>query len=239
MEEIKTYLESENPDFETGFSLFCKYSRNQSLMAWIGRKKDRGMLLYNLRKMLKQGTVKINPVYSANMARFSGKAPGESSPADPAGPEQAEKKVESIFAYAHRYKREELPETLLPLYDKNTDAYKELRALHEKMKQCNSEPGRAAFRKDVLTLAGEIEGRWALITKKADEFHAAGGSEDQTISLSRLNTARAYISRMLKKESITEEQRLKVQEYYSFLIEHQATIKEETIAKLKERGFIS
>ena len=50
-QEIQNYLTGEILDFNEGFALFCKYSKNESLISWIGRKKDMERLIYNLKKL--------------------------------------------------------------------------------------------------------------------------------------------------------------------------------------------
>lgn len=247
MEEIKLYLEGAIPDFAQGYALFCKYSRNQSLMAYIGRKKDMDMLLYNLKKMLTEG-VQINPLFEANLARFGRGVDmilKSECVQDNAGKEVIEldkeklkKQWADLFDYAKRYKREELPEELVPLFDKNACMYKELRAIHEKMKQCNSDVGRAEFRTQILSQIMDINKRWELITNKANEFHSDDNGSNE-ITFTQLNSARSYISKMVNKDKITDEQRLKVIEYYKILVDNKAAINDKTIAKLKEKGFIS
>ena len=69
-EEIREYLSKPNPDFETGFSLFCRYSRNQSLMSWIGRKKDMARLLFELQKLEKLN-LQVNPQAAILAARYN------------------------------------------------------------------------------------------------------------------------------------------------------------------------
>jgi len=52
-----------------------------------------------------------------------------------------------------------------------------------------------------------------------------------------LNTARAYISKMMKVANLTEKQREMVKERYNELLTAGAAIKPETLSKLKEKGF--
>lgn len=248
MKEIEKYLESENPDFITGFTLFCRYSRNQSLMSYIGRKNDMEMLLYNLKKIVRDGA-KENPLFEAHFARFNKSQviplfenkPGNTGDnRDGNGEESFLSKTEEIISnYSRRYRREELPEELKPLFDKNIDSYKILRSLHEKMKMSRTDERRSYFRHHLVKLADSITDRWKLIHSKAEEYLKTKKGEPEPISAVQLNSARAYISKMLKKDKISEAQRLKIIEYYKLLKEADVAIKEETLQILKDKGFIS
>lgn len=248
MDEIKKYLEQEKPEFNEGFRLLCKYCRNQSLLSYIGRTGSMKHLMYNLQK-LSRNNVKPNPQAQSFEVRFNRTTPvqvveksssdDETSPQDEDNgenePSELELAEEIISHYKQRYRREDLPEHLQELWDKNTDQYKELRAYHEKMKQCNSDTGRAEFRELVVSLANAISDRYELIEEKMKD----NTNNQAAVPASKLNSARAYISKMLKKDKLSDEQVLKVKEYYQMLVDAEAEIKEETLMKLRERGYVS
>lgn len=219
MEEIKRWLNEASPDFDQGFALFCKYSRNQSLMSYIGRKRQMEMLTYELGKLATIGKITPNPHHKAQSIMFGKKAVEE----------VIQERVQVIDE--RRIMREDLPEALRELYDQNVEDYKLLRSLHEKLKNANSDAGRKEFREKILKLQGEIKRRWSIIDRGEVPV------EDDSVSSARINSNRAYISKMLKVENLTEKQREMIREKYAELISAKVALKPETLQKLKERGF--
>ncbi len=210
MDEVKNWLDMENPDFDQGFALFGKYSRNMSLISYIGRKRHMEMLVYEMKKIAKMKMVKPNP--------YASKVPVVAPV----------KKINVIDE--RKVNREDLPEQMRTLYDSNVEDYKEIRALHEKMKQANSDAGRAEFREKIIKLNLKIKRRWEIID--SGELPV----EDKVKS-SDINSARAYISKMMKKDELTAAQRELVKEKYDLIVTAGETLKEETLQKLKEKGF--
>lgn len=253
MEEVKKYLEQEKPTFQEGFHLLCKYCRNQSLLSYIGRTGSMQHLLYNLKKVAKMNikphprAMQMEATYNRQMDAPAQEPEQIQQPDDNGGADNANDPnecddislAEEIIAnYKKRFKREELPSQLQELYDKNTDLYKEMRAYHEKMKQCNSDVGRAEFRSIVVSMANEIADRYELIEKKMLEEEQQPKQAPASVTPAQINSARAYISKMLKKENISDAQRLKIQEYYQMLVDNGAEINEETLQRLRDKSFI-
>ena len=69
--EIDQYLQKEEKDFNEGFALFCRYSRNESLMSWIGRKKDDARLVYELGKLSRLGARTENPLADRHLSVYN------------------------------------------------------------------------------------------------------------------------------------------------------------------------
>ena len=229
MNEIKAYLEQESPDFTQGFALFCKYSRNQSLMAYIGRKQDMAMLVYNLQKLSEMGDITPNPNAEIHEVRFN-KAQTQPEASAPAEPEKV------LIVDERRVKREDLPEELKVVYDSIVNDYKLMRSIHEKIKNANSDTGRKEFRDQLTAIESQIKERWTQIDTQLGktENESGSGSGEKVLNI---NTARAYISKMLKKDVLTDEQRSMVKQKVEELISAGAVLKEETLLKLKEKGF--
>lgn len=220
MDDIRKWLNEQAPDFDQGFVLFCKYSRNQSLMSYIGRKKKMELLKYEMEKLSKMKILSPNPHFKAQYNQFSRAADS---------PETHTPKV--VVMDERKIKREDLPVELQELYDLNVDDYKKLRSYHEKMKNANSDAGRKEFREKISKLEASIKKRWSIID--SGEIPKV---EDPTANMN-LNTARAYISKMMKVANLTEKQREMVKERYNELLTAGAAIKPETLSKLKEKGF--
>lgn len=225
MEEIRQWLDTANPDFNQGFALFCKYSRNQSLMSYIGRKGQMQMLVHELQKLAALPKLSPNPFYKANITQFGVTIPVQSP---------VEKKVEKVVVIDERkVNREDFPEEMRIIYDKIVEDYKLQRSLHEKLKMANSDAGRAEFRKKIIDLNDQIKHGWAIIDGKIP----SGDQQAQTGISSQVNSARAYISKMLKKDNLTEDQRKLIMEKMKIIFDAGATLKEETLSALKAKGF--
>lgn len=213
MDEIKNWLSTENPDFDQGFQLLSMYSRNLSLINYIGRKRQMEMLVYELKKMTSTNAVlKPNP-------HALPKVNTSSAPVQP----------RVIVVDERKVNREDLPEEMKKVYDLIVDDYKELRILHEKMKMANSDAGRADFREKIIKREQKIKKRWEIID--------TGKFPEEPTGSAKINSARAYISKMMKKESLTPEQRELVKEKYNIILTAGETFKPEILQKLKEKGF--
>lgn len=223
MDEIRQWLNEANPDFNQGFALFCKYSRNQSLMKYIGRKGQMQMLVYEMEKLAALPKLAPNPFFYANIAQFGVVAPAQ--------PQTAVNEERVVVIDDRKVNREDLPEEMREIYDKIVEDYKLQRSLHEKLKQANSDVGRADFRKKIISLNGEIKRGWAIIDGKIPLVNTDKGISAQ------VNSARAYISKMLKKDILTDDQRKMIEEKMKIILDAGATLKAETLAALKAKGF--
>lgn len=210
MEEIKNWLSEENPDFDQGFNLLRTYSRNLSLISYIGRKRHGEMLKYELKKLASNKVMLPNPHAKASSV-------------------PAQRKT-VVIVDDRKVNREDLPEEMRKVYDLIVDDYKKLRILHEKMKMANSDKGRAEFRDRIVKLNQKIKKRWEIID--TGKF-----PEDKTTSSAHINSARAYISKMMKKEDLTPEQRELIKEKLNIIITSGEMLKPETLQKLKAKGF--
>jgi len=233
-QEIIDYLKCAEPDFSTGFALFCKFSRNESLMSWIGRKHDMEKLLYELDKMAQMETPKLNPLKDANIARYwkDTDSPKPSIPEDTAPAKTVFKTYDE-----RKTRRADLPENLQKVYDGISEDYKLRRGLHEKMKMATTNDDRASLRARILETDDRIRGGWleidAYLATKAQEEEKAKAADDFKES-----TARSYISKMLKKDTISAAQQATIKARYDALLAHGCTVTEELTNQLKERKLI-
>lgn len=226
MEEIRQWMKEENPDFDQGFTLFCKYSRQESLIRFISRKRDMVALRYQLEKILKYNP-KPNPFAKKNFARYLvAHTPAQQQSEEP-------KDVRLVVERELKVKLEDLPEDLQKVYLKILDDYKKQRIVHEKMKLANSDTGRAEFREDLLKLASEIKAGWAILDGRAKDIPEKKPSPPAA----QINSARAYITKMIKKESLTEQQKEGIKTRLDLIISSGEHLSKETLAKLKKHGF--
>ena len=197
-EEIREYLNKPNPDFDAGFSLFCRYSRNQSMMSWIGRKKDMERLLYELAKLEKQN-LPVNPQASVMNTRYN--TPGNvrlGVPVTGPGPQISFKTFDE-----RRTRRADLSEEMQKVYDDITEEYKLRRGYHEKLKMAKTDADRASLRERLLISQHKIEQGWKQIDAWLLEQEKNKSEKSFNVS-----SYRAYITKMLKKaDSLTPLQR--------------------------------
>lgn len=225
MEEIRQWMKEENPDFDQGFTLFCKYSRQESLIRFISRKRDMVALRYQLEKILKYNP-KPNPFAKKNFARYMvAQIPVPQKSEEPS-------EVKLVVERQLKVKLEDLPEDLQKVYLKILDDYKKQRIVHEKMKLANSDTGRAEFREDLLKLASEIKAGWAILDGKSNTIQKKVSSP-----AAQINSARAYITKALKNETLSKSQREGIKTRLEFILSSGEHLSKETLAKLKKRGF--
>lgn len=230
MEEIIEYLNLIDPGFAQGFGLFCKYSRNQSLMSYIGRKSDMEQLLYELKKLSAMGSITVNPNYEAHHIRFNRGLIAEQTVVTPVADEERIKILDE-----RKVNRADLPIHLQKLYDEITEEYKIQRGVHEKMKQANSDLGRKEFRDEVIRLRQSIAGKWEVIDSYLRNGEESRDDEQEKPRI-HVNSHRAYISKMLAKPKLTQEQKEAVKRKVEELLSLGEVLKPETLKRLKEKG---
>lgn len=187
-EEIREYLSKPNPDFETGFSLFCRYSRNQSLMSWIGRKKDMARLLFELQKLEKLN-LQVNPQAAILAARYNTPVSAIGQRVTSPGPQITFKTFDE-----RRTRRADLSPEMQKIYDQITEEYKLRRGYHEKLKMAKTDVDRASFRERLLISQNKIEEGWKQIDAWLLEKEKANSDKGFNAS-----TYRSYITKTLKK----------------------------------------
>ena len=246
IQEIHQYLQQANPDFNAGYGLFCKYSPNRILIESIGRRRDKDMLLYELKKLSDSGFVAFNSDATVMQIQSTAVQPQNfrSSPqftADDRSSQQnhdiqdAElRKAVSFRTYDdRRTRRSDLPPEMQIEFDANTADYSVRRALHEKMKMATTDSDRAQLRARILETQERIMQRW----KKIDDFQAKAAEETQAAAFNE-KSARAYISKALKEKNISDKKAAGVKARVKALLEHGCNISDETIRTLKARHLI-
>lgn len=231
--EINTYLQQENPDFNTGFSLFCRYSRNESLMSWIGRKKDMAKLIYELKKINNSPIVKENVRYQSNIVRFN--LFRNEDPQKPTVKEEDEIEIRFKTYDDRKTKRSDLPEDLQNVYDTIAEDYKLRKGYHEKMKMAQTDQDRADFRARIIETQERIIAGWTKIDEYLLNREKGKVQSDETFKES---SCRSYISKNLKKESITPAVAEGIKIRVKALLDHGCVIKDETMDLLKAKNLL-
>lgn len=195
IKEIVDYLNGESRDFDSGFALFCRYTKNRNLVHYIGRKRDMAKLLYELQKLAKQAIPeKLCPPNKATVVTVAAAQEDSST--------EGSASISVIRTYDERRTyRGDLPEHLQKVYDENAELYKLRRAWHEKMKFARTDVDRAKCRERLLDVHSQITRRW----KKIDDWILS--KEQQLVESDfKESSCRAYLSKQLKKESLSPEQ---------------------------------
>ena len=234
--EIVRYLASAEPDFNAGFALFCKYSRNRIAMDWISRRHDRAKLMYELEKLSRitaardvpsefvPPAVAVSPVVPLHQPE---------APASTAEPKRPAKKETVFKTYDdRRTRRSDLPPEYQAVFDRIAEDYKLRRALHEKMKLAKTDLDRSQLRSLVLETDERIRSGWAQI----DEYQARKASEAESVRVFNESTCRSYISKFLKRGSVSAAQVSTCRERLHALLEHGCAVDVKTLERLKEYG---
>lgn len=241
--EIQSYLKQANPDFTSGFALFCKYSPNRILIDSISRRHDMAMLLYELEKISNSGFYSPIPGpvpdVAVNIIKAQVITPAEKEPLPAVNNavitvDNGLKKEIAFRTYDdRRTRRSDLPPELQKVFDKNTEAYRFRRGAHEKMKLAKTDKDRAYYRSLILETQDEIMKRW----KEIDTYLQKAAEESQEKAFNE-KSARAYISKALKADSITDARAAGVKARVKALLDHGCNITEDTIQALKARNLI-
>ena len=231
--EIISYLKGAEPDFGQGFALFCKYSRNEAAMSWIGRRHDIPKLLYELQKLSKE-VPRLNPVSAANEARFNRIQVSEVKMEPEAKATQQEPMKAVIRTYDdRRTRRSDLPPELQAVFDRNAEDYKLRRGFHEKMKLATTDKDRAEFRARIMDTDARIRAGW----KEIDSFFESQAREKSELAFNE-STCRSFISKALKREHNSTKQIATCRARVKALQEHGCIISDEILKQLDQKGLI-
>ncbi len=228
--EITNWLKQAEPDFDSGFSLFCRYSPNRSLISWIGRKRDAAMLAYEL--------AKLNRIISAPVAAPVPRAviaADTARPATPPPPQRPAQEQRPAITFKtiddRRTRRSDLPPDLQVVYDGIAQEYKLRRGCHEKMKMATTDADRAAFRGKILECQDRITAGW----KRIDAYLY----EETTKAVAEKfneKSCRAYISKALKEENLSQKKADGVRIRVKALLDHGCALSDETLQQLRRRN---
>jgi hypothetical protein len=246
-EEIKAWLEAETKDFESGYTLFVRFSHNRALALYLARKHDLKKLEYEIQKISERPLLKDAPVMPIGPVLKVIKSAEEKTNGITAAAEvlnKSELKVRIIRDGKIQY--DDLPEELKKLYDENTASYKNMRSLHEQMKLAKTDEERAGKRLMIDSFDDCISRNWKVIDDWAEgklDLDSLKAAESVQEDFKMINAARTYLSRNISKmETLKEEKRekmkLDLRERVAYLRSKKADISHETLVKLAKYGVI-
>lgn len=232
--EILAYLNSAKPDFDSGFSLFCKYGRNRTAMEWIARRHDVAKLNYELGKLARTTEATAAPAPpEAHLCTVN-----QDVPVTPSNvPKTADNVPDDVRRLTfrtfddRRTRRSDLPADLQEVFDRNAEDYKLRRGFHEKMKMATTDRDRAIFRSKVLETDARIRAGWSRI-----DNYLTASEEEKTRETFNESTYRSYLSKALRRENNSPKQIAACKARLRSLLEHGCTVDEKTIQALADKG---
>ncbi len=247
----------EEKDYAKGLILLAKYSKNRILLQNLSRKQNPKKLEYELKKItdlmpLKGKKLKEKELKIVGASENDGTQGKDPEPIPIKGTSRmlgADSDKLIIVRNNLEVKLEDLPEKHQTLWKQNRDSYKQVRALHEKLKLMEnaSDEGRKPLIDRIRQLDESIRANWEII----DAWQP--GSEDTTengipdddsaiIAHKRINANRKYISINMQKLAEEKNQqkagklKAKLQERVNELKAANEELKPKTIEELKSLG---
>ena len=230
MNPVLEFLQTHDTySFDEGVDILLRYSANVGVNTFIVRRRDKGHLHAELVRLAHMPRLK-------DLRPTTPKQPEKSEESQPVEAEASDADDDTVdFLSLERHKQydpDKLPPMLKELWLKNRDEYKELQYCHQQMEQANSDAGRADWRKQIIEHQQSLQKRWQLF----DDEIAKTKEENSENGFNAFN-ARAYISRMLKKNELTDANRVEVQKRIDQLLMAGVAMKDDTKEKLIEKGF--
>lgn len=185
MEEIIAWLSDSHATFESGFTLFCKRSRNQHIKNYIARKRDMRKLRYELGKFVPKQVQEIN-----------------TTERDYDLTQKPHERLAIVNSGKIRF--EDLPDDIKTVYQETVELYREMRSLHERLKIARSDADRAQLRKLLLSKDDERSRKWEIIDKWAETGELPSVKDTVIESEVRVNyksvaAARTAVTRYVKE----------------------------------------
>lgn len=232
IQEIVDYLKGANPDFTTGFTLFCRYSRNESLMSWIGRKHDHRKLIYELGKLASLNLT-ANSRGSLYQAKFD-RQPAVHAVTPGVMTAEPEGSIRWRTFDDRRTRRSDLPEHLQQVFDTVASDYKLRTHYHDLMKRAATNSERQQLRAHLMETDARIRTGWKQIDDYLDEQAKVPPPEKEFSE----STYRSYISKALNRERNSDSQIRLVKQRVAALMAHGCQMDETTKNRLKDRGWL-
>ena len=216
--------------FETDLELLSTRCNNNHLLQRIRRKHDTQLLDYQLKKY------HLFPTEQKHTVQEEPKP----SPAVTKPTVEKVKRTTVTFATLEHYQHTRFEEMPTPqtqdLWLKNRDEYRLMQHCHLQLKTASSNDERATIRESLLKHHTEIRNRWALIDDEIKRLEQEKSDEAAPGTTLKIQTIRSYITKTLKKETISDKQRLELQHRVDALIAANEQIKPETADRLREKG---
>jgi len=243
---LQEWFDSKERDYGLGVALLGKYSKNRMLLQNLARKQNPGKLAHELKKALDR----LAALEAAEKAAVKNKKP---EPQKIEGTSRDIKNADMdkliIVRENKEVKFEDLPKVLQEKWEANRDAYKEIRATHEKLKLMGEHApatDRAPLIRRIAELDTLIRSNWDIIDawKPGQKVEDPQKKDAVTTGIDhkRIQANRKYISTNMKKlaaeadKKKADKLRAKIQERVTELKTANEEMKPETISELKKLG---
>lgn len=245
MIKLQEWFESETRDYGIGLALLGTHCKNRILLQNLARKQNPGKLEYELKKALDRKK-ELDAEADETEKTKEAEAKGGIKKVVTASVKDVEPLPEKVKIVRNdrEVNYDDLPEDIQKLWDENRDAYKEIRALHEKLKLMEkaTPEDRQPLTERIATLDEKIRTNWQTIDAWQPGSEPEAKQEPVQIDHKRINANRKYISTNLKKladekdEAKAAKLREKIQERVTELVAAGETIGEKTVEELKQAG---
>lgn len=157
MDDIKNWIEN-GADFEEGVALLSKRCRNRFMIDSIVRKRNEKKLRYELGKLLpkQDAPCDMEPPHETGLCDLETMISVK--------PHERIKIIRDGEIHIKN-----LPPAIRKVYDEICAAWREMRSLHEGMKQAATDGDRAELRKRLLDLEPKHREGWAIIDKWSED----------------------------------------------------------------------
>lgn len=243
VEKIKTYLESEDQEYNQGLILLSSVSKNRILLANLSRKQYPERLRHELKKMLDH----FNRISEYSAAIKSKEIPAVDILKNEIPDIEQVTRVR-IIRGNRTLKYEDLPKEYQNIWDENTKIYHESRSIHEKLKLM--EEADPASRKplidQLLSNTDIIRSNW----NKVDEYTNPSPAQSdkaptdtiipKAINYKRISANRTYISRCIpifESDKTDLYLKAKIQIRITELLEAKESFKDSIKQNLIDLGF--
>lgn len=263
---LKEWLQSEEKDYGIGLALLGKYSKNRILLQNLSRKQNPAKVEYELKKAAKLLKIDLTKVDdSKDVIENKGESGNKSSkveshsdqvidkmngaPQEIAGTSRAHGTNISkmvVIRENHEVKYDDLPKEIQVLWDANRDAYKEIRATHEKLKLMEkaAPEDRVPLLARIDELDISIRTNWDVIDAWEPDAEVPTKKEEDSAAIDhkRINANRKYLSTNSKKLAAETNQvkadklRIKIQERVVELKTAEAELNPKTVEELTKLG---
>lgn len=157
--EIKQWLAGDQ-SFDSGLALYAKHSRNKQMLKTIMRRKSIDKLVWELQTLAGIPAISKTKAKVYKATKQPVVLPSQTN--EPIQPKEKQR----IIIDDGRIKYEDLPPEGKSYYDEIRTTYKEIRAIHEKMKQSTEDKERAHYRTQLIKRDDKVRENW----KKLDSL---------------------------------------------------------------------
>ena len=240
MATLKDWFETK--DYGIGLALLGKHCKNRAMLQALGRKSNPEKLEYELSKVALAQNIPIVPAQTIIPKEKVSAVSHSDQVIDQMNAEEKSTR-KNIVRSGSVVSPDDLPPELKKLWKQNTDSYKLVRSLHEKLKlmEKSTAEDRAPLVRQIASLDESVIANWSKIDAW-DPDYVEPATKIEAIDHKRINANRKFICTNLKSiltakdEEKADEIRRKLSDRYNELRNAGEELDPETIVKLTNLG---